>query len=219
MATDGNQYSTLEAVHYSTVPETDTSKQFVPQDGKVAYDPSAGIEVAPKHGGNGGNGYDEGLPEYLPANGEKTPTHRNRTKWIVIGAIIGVVVLGAVLGGVLGSVLGKNKKSSTSSATSGTPTTTGIIPSSTASAAQSNHNLAAVSFVDSKVNATRVYYQDKTGNIIEAATSASSSKWTSNSLGFSAMNGSALAAAASWPGFPLVRISRLEINPANFFRK
>jgi hypothetical protein len=207
MATDADQhYSTLEAVQYHAIPEADTSKQVVPDAGKVVYEPNGGIEVAQKHD----NEYTgaEGLPEYIATtNNAATPKPRSRRKWIIIGVIAAVVILGAVLGGVLGTVLGKSKSSNTSSSAAtgtATPTSTGT-PSSTATAINlSKYNLAAVSFTDSKVNATRLYYQDNSGNLIEAATSASKSTWSSNALGFSAVNGSAIAAAVSRPGFTLV---------------
>jgi hypothetical protein len=102
---------------------------------------------------------------------------------IIWGAGLLVLIVAAVVGGVLGS---KAKRNSS--------------PSTTAS----KRMIAALSFVSSDVNQTRVYYQDNTGILIEAATSADSSTWTNKALNFSAVNGSAMAAAVSRPGFPLV---------------
>jgi hypothetical protein len=194
MALDGSHYSTLEVVHYSPIQGTDTAKQVVPDVGKVAYDSSAGIEVVPKYN----------LPEYIPNNEVKKPSFWTRGK-LVIGGIVGIALLAAILGGVLGGVLGKKSSSSSSSAPSPASTTsTGSSPTSAASSTSQKHSLAAISYIDSSVNATRVYYQDNGGTLMEAATSASTAKWIKSELGVSPMNGSAIAAAVSRPGFTLV---------------
>ncbi len=59
-------FSDVEAVHYDAVPQADTKKQVVlDNSGKQAFDPGAGIEVAPNH---------ETLPEYDATNARRYPS-------------------------------------------------------------------------------------------------------------------------------------------------
>ncbi len=98
-----------------------------------------------------------------------------------------IVILAIVLGGIFGS---RHKRK---------PSITSFTPSI-------RHNIAAVSFASSSVNNTRVYYQDDMGRIIEAAISTNNASWINKLIDSSGKNPSALAAAASRPGFPLVNV-------------
>jgi hypothetical protein len=199
---DGN-FSTLEVVNPEYTPlrsdkaqHIDSGKQVVAPDGgkQVIQQPySDGIDASTDHqhptaGQNFG-----GLEVY-----EKKP-RRNR-KWLLIGgAVLLLVILGAVLGGVLGSR--KSSKSSTASASASASST----PAS--SNATLSHKIAAVAFEKNKVNATRVYYQENDGTLMEAASSASNTTWGFTKIGTPEKKDSALAAAVSRPGFPLVGYS------------
>lgn len=135
----------------------------------------------------------------------------SRKKWIFFGVGVGLIVILAV---VLGSVFGlKDKRFMTASSTSPSniPTTssrslTTIFPTATESSLPSmiQHRIAALSFVSDDVNNTRVYFQDDMGQIVEAANSADNTTWSISKTGVFAKNGSAIAAAVSRPGFPLV---------------
>lgn len=156
-----------------------------------------------------------------------------RRKWLIFGGItFAVVVLIGVLGGVLGSRAAK-KSSSTkfgissslstpsssppSSSPSSSLTSSSSPPSSSNASSLPNagspverqYNLAAVSFPTNSVDNTRLYYQDNTGEIVEAATSSKNSSWINTNLGFFAKNGSALGAAVAQPGFTHVCVDSM----------
>lgn len=190
-----------------------------PIDGKEARiyeDGTGGLEISPVQD-----------PIYpISETDQKAPqSNPSRRKYLLTGGIILVVViLAAVLGGVLGSRKNNNsssKSESTSSAsdgaldntptssTSSTSTRPTSIPTSKPNIAPLNRNIAAVSFVNNAVNATRIYYQDNTGQLWEARKTARDDNWNTHALGFSAKNGSALAAAVSRPGFPLVCVASI----------
>lgn len=182
MADTGADYSTLEAVHplqqsiqtQKPLP-VDSGKQVVPDYGKQAWHPADnnGIEVVPK----------SEHPQQDAAY--DTYPRKSQRKWIIVGGIVALIVILVV---VLGGVLGSRSKSE-----SGMPLST---PSSSPTLAQHQSNIAAVSFISNNANRTKVYYQDGTGQLMEAADSAEGT-WTNTQLGYAAMNGSSLAAAVS----------------------
>jgi len=177
-------YSTKEAVPGGYQPRwqdkplpPDAGKQVVPDYGKQQVT-YHGIEVASKE-------YYVQDPGSLHFPSQ--PSRRERSMY-GIGLGLGlIVILAIVLGGIFGSRY-KRKPSITTF----TPTI--------------QHNIAAVSFTSSSVDHTRVYYQDDMGRIMQAATSANNATWINNPIGFSGKNSSALAAAVSRPGFPLVNV-------------
>ncbi|KAE8443538.1 hypothetical protein EG329_001778 [Mollisiaceae sp. DMI_Dod_QoI] len=118
-------------------------------------------------------------------------------KWLIIcGVGLLVVILAAVLGGVLGT------KSSGDGSSSPAPTSTAT-PSSSGSTFQYTGNIAAVSFPWNETEGgTRVYYQDKNNELIEATTQ-NNKTWTNTKLGVFLQNGSQLAAAASKSGYDM----------------
>ncbi|KAH6677389.1 hypothetical protein B0J14DRAFT_584150 [Halenospora varia] len=182
MADTDADYSTLEAVHplqqsiqtQKPLP-VDSGKQVVPDYGKQAWHPADnnGIEVVPK----------SEHPQQDAAY--DTYPRKSQRKWIIVG---GIVTLTVILVAVLGGVLGSRSKSE-----SGMPSST---PSSSPALPQHESNIAAVSFISNNANRTKVYYQDGTGQLMEAADSAEGT-WTNTQLGYAAMNGSSLAAAVS----------------------
>lgn len=116
---------------------------------------------------------------------------RQRLKWREIALILafGSMIILAIVGGVIAS----QKRHSTQS----------WVPNVNVPQLR---NIAALSFASNSINMTRVYFQDDEGQIVEAANShvANDSGWNMAVLGFGAKNWSALAAAVSRPGFPLV---------------
>ena len=172
-------YSTLEAVPGGHRPYR--QEKPLPSD--------AGKQVVPDYGKQAVvyNGIEVAAKEYYAQDngGHYLPSRPSRSKRIIFSAALGLVVILAV---VLGGIFGSRHKSSTP------PSTPSSLP----------HNVAAVSFASNSVNNTRVYYQDETGQIIEAASSANNATWHNNPIGSSGKNSSALAAAVSRPGFPLV---------------
>ena len=206
MSANGDQaYSTLEAIpqqhgyqthrHQKPLP-TDPGKQVAPGDGKqVTADDgkqhigdSIGIEVAAKE-----DFYAHDL------GGQHVQAHRpSRRKWMVfVGGIGLIAILAAVLGGVFGS---RHKSSATASLTGSLNSSATPPPPTT----QPQRNIAALSFALKSVNNSRVYFQDNVGQILEAANSADNGTWSIKKTGIGAKNGSAIAAAVSRPGFPLV---------------
>ncbi|KAI9697603.1 MAG: hypothetical protein M1836_004553 [Candelina mexicana] len=125
-------------------------------------------------------------------------TQRWRLIWIAVLVLV-IVIVGAVIGGIEGS---KSRRTRTASSL---PTSTGpSYPSTTSpSPTASRRSIAALSFVSSSVNNTRVYFQDNTGQLVEAAKSLENTAWSINGTGIGAKNGSAIAAAVSQPSFPL----------------
>ncbi len=69
--------------------------------------------------------------------------------------------------------------------------------------------IAALSSASNDVNNTHVYYQDESGEVMEGVTSGIKTAWRINKTGIGGKNGSAVAAAVSRPGFPLVDSSFL----------
>lgn len=188
---DGN-YSTLEAV----TPEHEPSRLTSDPDKQVAFDGQE-KHVVPHVAGLESAGQQHLQPwtdqnHHEPQTNEQRSPHRNR-KWLWIGiAALLVIILAAVLGGVLGS------RASGSSATSGSDS-----PSPSNSTVAYSRNIAAVSYAFDNINNTRVYFQENNGALIEAANSATNATWGLSTVG-SFKNESALAAAVSRPGFPLV---------------
>ena len=175
-------YSTLEAIPGGYQPCW--------QDKPLPSD--AGKQVVPDYGKQQVvyNGIEVAAKEYYAQDtgGLHHPSRPSRRKRSIYGMALGLIVILAV---VLGAIFGSRHKHKPS-ITSFTPTI--------------QHNIAAVSFASSSVNNTRVYYQDDMGRIIEAATSTNNATWINIPIGFSGKNSSALAAAVSRPGFPLVNV-------------
>ena len=205
MSASGDRaYSTLEAIpqqhvdqtyrHQKPLP-TDPGKQVAPEsgkqvtldDGKQHIGDSIGIEVAAKE-----DFYAHDL------GGQHAEAYRpSRRKWMLfVGAVGLIAILAAVLGGVIGS---RHKSSATASLT-GSLNSSATPPPTT----PPQRNIAAISFASKSVNNSRVYFQDNVGQIMEAANSADNGTWSIKKTGIGAKNGSAIAAAVSRPGFPLV---------------
>ena len=202
MASNEDQaYSQLEAVPYGQLevaPQhcrqkplpTDLGKQVVPEDGKQHAPERVGIEVDPN-----GN-----FPAPFVGDPHLQIHRSSRMKWMLfVGVLSLLVIAAAVVGGVFGS---RHKNHGTAGNASSTNHSNTSISSSPARSTQ--RNIAALSYSLNSVNNTRVYFQDDDGQIIEAANSADNPKWSINRIGIGGKNGSAIAAAVSRPGFPLV---------------
>jgi hypothetical protein len=191
MAAGSHDFSTLEAVDPTYEPFKDRrsgskgyfGKPAIPEDEKYAIVYNDGLEAAPNRD----------LPHTQQFPQQQS---RGRRKWILIGGgVLLAVILAALVGGIVGSRRAKTASASTSTQSSGS----GV--------ALRQRAIAAVSFASNKINNTRLYYQDDAGKIFEAASSANGALWTTSSVGSAATSNSALAAAVSRPGFPLVIIS------------
>ena len=225
-------YSSLELVPRQCVYQTDRhgkplptdlgkqvvpyeGKQVVPHEGRQVSRNDDGIEVVAKEDSYADNFSDHHFHVHRPS----------RKQWILFCVAFGsIVILAAVLGPVLRI---RHKHSAKTSfhppaTTVSPPATTIYTPSSTNSHPASNtsapaplpqRNIAALSFASNSVNNTRVYFQDNMGQIMEAANSAENTSWSISGTGIRGKNGSAIAAAVSRPGFPLVRhISSIPIK-------
>ena len=202
-------YSQLEALQYGELevaPQhrrqkplpTDLGKQVVPEDGKQHALERVGIEVDPN-----GN-----FPAQSLGDSQVQIHPFSRMKWMLfVGVLSMVIIAAAVLGGVFGSRhknhgIARNASSTSDSNASSTKHSNASISSSPARGPQ--RNIAALSYALNSVNNTRVYFQDDDGQIIEAAKSTDNPKWSISRIGIGGKNGSAIAAAVSRPGFPLV---------------
>lgn len=76
-----------------------------------------------------------------------------------------------------------------------------------ASAALMRRNIAAASVQDGSTNRTWVFYQSNDGKIMRSGATSLNGPFTTDETGASAKNHSALAAAVSRPGLPLVSTS------------
>lgn len=114
----------------------------------------------------------------------KPPRYLRRREIALILALSSLIILAIVIGGVLGS----KKRLATKLTVPYSP---------------GHRNIAALSFAPNSINQTRVYFQNDEGHIVEASNSANTS-WSIKIIGDGARNSSALAAAVSRPGFPLV---------------
>lgn len=183
-------YSTLEALPLHRKEKSlpiDFGKQVVPDDGKQHEVDSVGIEVAANGDANA---------QYV--DGHHVQVRRpSRRKWVLFAGVVSlVVIITAVLGGVFGS---RQKKPGAASLTNLSNTS-----ATSPSARPPQRNIAALSYLSNSVNNTLIYFQDDVGQIIEAANSANNTTWSINRTGIRGRNGSAIAAAVSRPGFPLV---------------
>lgn len=148
----------------------------------------------------------------------------SRRKWLLVVVLVMTLALIIIIASVI-PASSKPTTSSTSESTSTLAVTSGSVTSSTTQstatkAPTSNliRNIAAVSYTSDSVNTTRLYYQDNSGQLIEAITSNSSSSttptWTTNKLNYTANNGSAIAAAVTKPGLePMVIINSFPYSP------
>ena len=140
-----------------------------------------------------------------PAKLMRTPDFGSRTiqakRWRLIWLTIVILILVAVLASVLGGVLGTRHIKS-HSAPELQPSNTSI---SLPSTRPFQRRITAFSYPENSNTGTRVYVQDDTGQLIEAANSAVNTTWGIKKTGIDGKNGSAIAAAASRPKYPLVK--------------
>jgi hypothetical protein len=195
-------HSTLETVvlDYSTLEPHQRHSTL-----EVGYQTEGGLsdkQIAAKDGLEVGS-------EPVRSQGHTLASKRNL---LILAVAVTLLVLGAVLGGVLGTQLHKHS-ATTDATTAGTAPTS---PNSSNSSAThstppplSQRNIAAVSFLSSSRNGTRLYFQDDAGHILQGSNDERNRVgWKFGNLGGSAKLGSPLAAAVSRPRFPLARISR-----------
>lgn len=189
-------YSALEAVphqnvHHMNQPEPippDFGKQVVPLEEKQVY-----LEEGKHH-----------MVKDCVSHHARLDQSSKRNRILLGGAVGLIVILSLVLGLVFGL---RHKRSETTVATSSSNSSAVPAPGPPMSSPPNSppqRNIAALSFASKSVNNTRVYFQDNVGQIMEAAKSAKDTKWSVNGIGIVGKNGSAIAAAVSRPGFPLV---------------
>jgi hypothetical protein len=197
MSAPPEEYSTLEAVLPGALPNqsdrpfpSDPQKEVVVVFEKEIGALNEGIEVT--------KGPRVVVIDADSAEAQRKPIPRSsRLKKIVWAfAIFAVIILIAIIGGILGTRHGRSNQ-----AGEATTNTTRTAPP-----APIRGGLAAVSYTTNSLNETRVYYQDNSGQIMEAAGSAGNTSWNTQGLGFSARRNSAIAAAvSSSDSSPLVR--------------
>lgn len=119
---------------------------------------------------------------------------------MILSGIVGlIVILIAVLEGVPESKHNNSSTTSQSSPSNSSPSSPTVAPT--------QRNIAAIFFTSNSTNEARVYFQDNFGQISEASNLAGSTTWRINKTDVSGKNGSAIAAAMTRPGFPLVGIT------------
>ena len=187
-------YSALEVVPHQYVHQTNQQDESIPTDSGKQVIRHEGKQVIPHEENQVSleNGKQHMVKHWVDHHVQ--PSKRNR---ILLGGAVGLIVILAL---VLGLVFGlRHKRSGTTVATSSSNSSAVSTPNS-----PPQRNIAALSFASESVNNTRVYFQDNVGQIMEAANSARDTKWSINGTGIVGKNGSAIAAAVSRPGFPLV---------------
>lgn len=197
-------HSTLEVVSNQHVNQpsqqenplpTDFGKQVVPHEGKQVFLNNDGPETVTEGVSYAHNDGDPDVQGHRPGG----PL---RKKWVLFGGVVGlIIVLAVVLGSVFGS---RHKHPATNSFTSPSYSSaqSSSAPTTSPPAPPLEHNIAALSFASNSVNNTRVYFQDKVGQIVEAASSADNTTWTIGRTGIIGKNGSAIAAQYHAQGSP-----------------
>ncbi|MCJ1465170.1 hypothetical protein MMC07_003786 [Pseudocyphellaria aurata] len=179
----------------------DPGKQVALDPGKQYVEESGEIEVATKEDSN------QHETNVQPVLAQRLSARRRKIGFGILGLIIGLTILGAVLGGVLGS-----RQKSSAEVSSNSPSNSSV-PYPSPSITPAQRNIAAVSLASNSTNATRVYFQDDVGQIIEASHSELDSTWGIKKTGAGGKNGSAIAAAVSRPSLPLeISIFYLDVN-------
>lgn len=123
-----------------------------------------------------------------------------KKKRFFVTAIVLLVVIAVAVGVGVGVSLNSDSGSSSSPSTGNSPTT----PTDPNMDALMRRNVAAVSLQDGSTNRTWVFYRNNEGQIVRSGATSPEGPWTTNETGSSGQEGSALAAAVSRPGFPLV---------------
>lgn len=165
---DSQDRSRLEAVtnqHYSHDNPVFGGMQVVPDSGKQVNVHGTGLEVVANHQ------HPELFSDSDPVNlgGQHLQSPRSRRpsrKWLIFGGVtILLIVVGAVLGGVLGTRANRKSLSTSSSTTPPSSSLSSNIPSTINAdePVQFRHSIAALSFANDSLDATRVYYQDNVG--------------------------------------------------------
>ena len=205
-------YSALEVVQHQCVHQmnqkekplpTDLEKQVIPHEGKQVVLDDGKQHIVDDGGIQSVAMGDTYAHEY--GDHDVQMPRPSTKKWILSGAAVGLIVITAM---VLGLVFGlRHKRSGTTSVTSPSNSSAATAPAPPISSLPTSlpqRNIAAFSFVSDAVNNTRVYFQDNGGQIMEAAKSTKDTEWSINGTGMVGKNGSAIAAAVSRLGFPLV---------------
>ena len=182
-------YSALEVVPHQHVHQTHQQDESVPTDLGKQVVPHEEKQVSLE------DGKQHMVKHWVDHHVQHRRPSSKRNRILLGGAVGLIVILALVLGLVFGL---RHKRSGTTVATSSSNSSAVPAPDPT------QRNIAALSFALESVNNTRVYFQDNVGQIMEAANSATDTKWSINGTGIVGKNGSAITAAVSRPGFPLV---------------
>jgi hypothetical protein len=231
MTSNSLLYSDLEVVPCE-IRVSDPGKQVTVEAGKIVAVQHYGLELTEVNGDILGSTQKAELMsnEQVPLERKKwsVAALSKRQRWWIIGGVMMVILL-IILAVVHHSVAHASSSSASYPLTSSTSTSSPVSENTstaapalaTASPTTSStavviptatpiRNIAAISYTSNSVNTTRLYYQDNSGQLIEAMTSNSSSSttstWTTNKLNHTANNGSAIAAAVTKPGLePMVK--------------
>ena len=186
-------------------------KQVAPHEGKQVA-PHEGKQVTPHEGKQ--VALDDGKEQMVINDGievvanEDSFAHNysdhhvqihqsSKKRRILYGGAVVLVVLALI---VLGTIFGLRHKHSAATSFTSPPSSTAQSPPPS----PPQHHIAALSFVSNLTNNTRIYFQDNVGQIMEATSTAENAIWSIARTGVIGKNGSAIAAAVSRPGFPLV---------------
>ncbi|MCJ1426443.1 hypothetical protein MMC29_004346 [Sticta canariensis] len=176
MAVGSDQaHSTLEAVSQQRLP-FGQERQLVVDEGK-----QLALDDGKQWTGNEVNGELE-VASQENINWQNTLWAKRWIRWGGTIGLILLIILGAVLGGVLGS---RHQSSVTASSTSPSNSSTNPFNSSdpSPSVTPTQRNIAAVSFTSNSANASRVYFQDDEGQIIEASNFEPNMTWSISKIG------------------------------------
>ena len=134
----------------------------------------------------------------------------SRKKWIILcGFLALIVVLVVTLGTVFGLRHKGSENDSQTSSTTTSVTSSPTLPTTAVTKPLFERNIAAFSFESDRpssqpVNASRVYFQDNLGRLLQASNFADNTSWTLSKTPVTPRNGSAIGAAVSRPRYPQV---------------
>jgi hypothetical protein len=217
MAGTTPDYSTLEVVDGTPKKMSSTSRAVTAAGGdgmQVARDESGLEAVQPEketyymdHTPAAQSSKEPFIADNVERGQQEPETQRPlwKKKRFFVTAIVILVVIAVALGAGLGTTL-KSKDDDSGGAQaegSGTGNST-TATNGTSSGGLMQHSIAAVAVEDGNVNRTWVFYRNNGGKILRSGATGNGGPYTTTQTGVTGKEGTALTAAVSRPGYPLV---------------
>lgn len=198
-------FSTLEVV------DPHFEKEVVTENGIETVNSDIGKQVVTESGIEAVDLPLSPVQSHYQLNPDKRRPLRSRNLfWIIVSVSLAGAIVAAALGGILGSRKGRFRSQPQNAMPSPTPSSDPSPQPTTNPRSDLMHRkIAALSYPVGVTNVTRLYYQDSNGSFVEGMcdTNNQIKAWNLTLIGNFENNyrlNSALAAAVSRPGFPLV---------------